>query len=57
MIKIPAEHTGKVYGLVQEYKEKENWLSNGDLEVVVNIPVGLQEDFYGTRFFQWLITC
>ena len=45
-VKIPAEHTGKIYGVIQEYKEKENWLSNGDLEVVLNIPVGLQSEFY-----------
>ena len=45
-LKIPSEHTGKAYGLVQEYKESENWLGNGDLEIVVNIPVGLQDDFY-----------
>lgn len=45
-ILVPAIHTGKVYGLVQEYKEKENWLNNGDLEVIVNIPIGLQMDFY-----------
>jgi len=43
---IPAEHTGKVYGVLQDYKESENWLGNGDLEVIVNIPVGLQEEFY-----------
>ncbi|MEK6935258.1 MAG: ribosome assembly factor SBDS [Nanoarchaeota archaeon] len=45
-IRIPAQHTGKIYGLLQEYKEKEDWLSNGDLECVLNIPVGLQSDFY-----------
>ena len=45
-IKIPPEHTGKVYGLVQEYKEKEEWLSNGSLEVILNIPVGMLMDFY-----------
>jgi len=45
-IKIPAEHTGRVYGLLQEYKEKEEWLSNGDLEVIINIPIGIQTDFY-----------
>ena len=43
---IPSEHSGRVYGLLQDYKESENWLSNGDLEVIVNIPVGLQEEFY-----------
>lgn len=45
-IRIPPEHTGKVYGLVQEYKEKEEWLSNGSLEVVLNIPNGILMDFY-----------
>ncbi|MFA5856153.1 MAG: ribosome assembly factor SBDS [Candidatus Pacearchaeota archaeon] len=45
-IKIPAHLTGSTYGLVQEYKEKEDWLSDGSLEVILNIPVGLQTDFY-----------
>jgi len=45
-VNIPAVHTGKVYGLVQDYKEKEEWLDNGDLEIVLNIPVGLQLEFY-----------
>jgi ribosome maturation protein SDO1 len=43
---IPVEHTGKVYGLIQEYKEKEDWMSNGNLEVVLNIPVGMLMEFY-----------
>jgi ribosome maturation protein SDO1 len=43
---IPAMHTGKAYGIVQEYKESENWLGNGDLEIILNIPVGIQTDFY-----------
>jgi len=43
---IPAMHTGKVYGIIQEYKESENWHGNGDLEVILNIPVGVQTDFY-----------
>lgn len=46
LITIPAVYTGKVYGIVNEYKEKEDWLSNGDLRVTVNIPVGLQSEFY-----------
>ena len=45
-IKIPPEHTGKVYGIINEYKEKEEWLSNGSLEVVLNIPQGILMDFY-----------
>lgn len=45
-IVIPAVHTGKVYGIINPYKEKENWLANGDLEVIINLPSGLQMDFY-----------
>jgi ribosome maturation protein SDO1 len=43
---IPAEFTGRVYGLLNDYKEKEEWLSNGSLECIINLPVGLQEHFY-----------
>jgi len=43
---IPAVHTGKVYGLLQEYKEKEEWLGNGDLSCIINLPAGLQMEFY-----------
>lgn len=45
-IKIPPQFTGQIYGLIQEYKEKEDWLSDGSLEVILNIPVGLQMEFY-----------
>jgi ribosome maturation protein SDO1 len=45
-IKIQAQHTGQVYGLINEYKEKENWLDNGDLEVIVKVPSGMKVDFY-----------
>lgn len=43
---IPAQYTGAVYGLLKDYKESENWLSNGSLEAVMNIPAGMQIDFY-----------
>lgn len=45
-IRVPAIHTGKVYGLFTEYKEKEEWLNNGDLLVVINLPAGMQMSFY-----------
>jgi ribosome maturation protein SDO1 len=45
-ITIPAIHTGRAYGIVNEYKERENWLSNGDLEILINIPSGIVIDFY-----------
>ncbi|MBI4116131.1 ribosome assembly factor SBDS [Candidatus Pacearchaeota archaeon] len=45
-IKIPSVHTGKTYGIVAQYKESEDWLPNGDLEVVASVPAGLVIDFY-----------
>lgn len=43
---IPSSHTGRAYGVIAPYKEEENWLSNGDLEVVLSIPAGIVMDFY-----------
>lgn len=43
---IPAQYTGQIYGLLQENKESEEWLPNGSLQVVMNIPSGLLLDFY-----------
>ncbi len=43
---IPARFTGQAYGLIKEYKESEEWLPNGDLQAVLNIPAGIQIDFY-----------
>ena len=40
-VNIPAMHTGVTYGLINQYKEKENWLPNGDLNIVINLPAGL----------------
>ena len=45
-ITVPAVQTGRAYGLVAQYKEKETWLGNGDLEVIISIPAGLIMDFY-----------
>lgn len=43
---IPAQYTGQIYGLLKDYKESEEWLSNGNLETVIKIPAGMQIDFY-----------
>jgi ribosome maturation protein SDO1 len=45
-ITIPAQVTGKSYGVISDFKKEEEWLSNGDLRVVVGIPAGLILDFY-----------
>lgn len=46
MVTIQALHTGKAYGVVKEFIEKEDWLSNGDLQVIVRLPTALVFDFY-----------
>ena len=41
-ITIPAIYTGQAYGIINQYKEKEKWLENGDVEVIVAVPSGTQ---------------
>lgn len=43
---IPAQYTGTVYGLLKDYKESEDWQANGSLKVIMNVPAGMQIDFY-----------
>ncbi|MDP2628812.1 MAG: ribosome assembly factor SBDS [Nanoarchaeota archaeon] len=45
-ITIPAIHTGKAYGIINQHKEDEKWLDDGSLEAVVNVPAGIIMDFY-----------
>jgi ribosome maturation protein SDO1 len=45
-VTVPAIQTGKVYGLLAQYLEKENWLNDGSLEATISIPAGLIMDFY-----------
>ncbi|MFA6023399.1 MAG: ribosome assembly factor SBDS [Candidatus Pacearchaeota archaeon] len=46
IITVPSQYTGQAYGLLQVYKESEEWLSNGDLKCRINLPVGFQMEFY-----------
>lgn len=43
---IPAQYTGQAYSVLKDYKESEDWLANGSLQVILNIPAGMQLDFY-----------
>lgn len=43
---VPARYTTAVYSLLKDYKESEEWLSNGDLETIISLPAGMQLDFY-----------
>ena len=45
-LNIPPEYTGMVYGLLQDFKEKEEWMNNGSLVCIINIPSGLVMEFY-----------
>ncbi len=46
-VKIPAENAVRVYGFVKEHKMiKEEWASDGSLLAMVEIPAGLQGDFF-----------
>lgn len=45
-ILLPAQYTGKAYGVVSEFKQEEEWLANGDLEIIVAVPAGMILDFY-----------
>lgn len=46
LLRIPAEHTGRVYTLIHDIKEKEEWLSDGSLQCIINIPAGAQMEFF-----------
>jgi ribosome maturation protein SDO1 len=43
---VPAQFTGHLYGILQENKESEEWLPNGDLQVIVKMPAGILMEFY-----------
>ncbi|MCX6815584.1 MAG: ribosome assembly factor SBDS [Candidatus Aenigmarchaeota archaeon] len=46
-IEIPAQYSGRAYGVVKEYGiEKENWLSDGTLVVRIKIAAGIKETVY-----------
>lgn len=46
LVKIPPTYTGKVYGLLHDYVVKEEWLSDGSLSCVLNLPVAAQIGFF-----------
>ena len=47
-IRIPGEDTGKVYGIISEFGKitKEEWQQDGSWVAIVEIPGGMQENFY-----------
>jgi ribosome maturation protein SDO1 len=46
-VKIPPEYAGKCYSVVREYDlRKEEWQKDGSYIAMVEIPAGIQDEFY-----------
>ncbi|MGD0510362.1 MAG: ribosome assembly factor SBDS [Candidatus Micrarchaeaceae archaeon] len=46
-VTIPAEYSNRTYGTLKKYGLKnEQWLSNGSLQVSVEFPAGMQNEFF-----------
>jgi len=47
-IRVPGDFSGKVYGAIPEFGKtiKEEWQQDGSWVAVVDIPGGMQENFY-----------
>jgi ribosome maturation protein SDO1 len=47
-VRIPAEHTGRAYGSVKAFGEllKEEWQKDGSWVGLIEIPVGMEQEFY-----------
>jgi ribosome maturation protein SDO1 len=47
-VKIPGDYTGKVYNIIPEFgtTKKEEWQQDGSWIAVVEIPGGMQDNFY-----------
>lgn len=46
-IKVPPTYVGKIYGFIRNTSDiiKEEWLSDGSLDIRVSIPSGMKVDF------------
>ena len=45
-LRVPAAYTGKLYGFLKDFILKEDWLSDGSLLVVAEIPLKRQLEFF-----------
>ncbi len=48
-VRIPANFAGKCYGTIKRYGKliSENWGNDGSLSVVVELPPGMADEFFG----------
>ncbi|VVC71801.1 Ribosome maturation protein SDO1 [uncultured archaeon] len=46
--RIPAEYANRAYGIVKQYGiRQEEWQKDGSLIIIVEMPAGMQGDYYG----------
>ncbi|MBM3229072.1 ribosome assembly factor SBDS [Candidatus Parvarchaeota archaeon] len=46
-VKVPPQHASRSYGTLKQYTiQKEEWTGNGSLIVIVELPAGLQGEFF-----------
>ncbi|MEM2017604.1 MAG: ribosome assembly factor SBDS [Candidatus Pacearchaeota archaeon] len=46
-VTVPAQYTAQVYSFLQKFrKEKEEWLNDGSLKCILDLPAGMQFEFY-----------
>lgn len=47
-VKVPSQYTGKMYGVFSGFGKllREEWEKDGSLVALIEIPAGLQNDFY-----------
>ncbi|MEK6856392.1 MAG: ribosome assembly factor SBDS [Nanoarchaeota archaeon] len=48
-IRVPANFAGKCYGTIKRYGKliNENWGNDGSLQVTIEIPPGMADEFFG----------
>ncbi len=48
-VRIPAKYSGGSYRILKKYGKifKESWQDNGLLQIIVELPAGLQNEFFG----------
>ena len=46
-IMVMPQYTGQIYNLIKTFKkDKEEWLNDGSLKCIIQIPAGMQLEFY-----------
>jgi len=46
-ITVMPQYTGQIYNLIKTFKkDKEDWLNDGSLRCIIQIPAGMQLEFY-----------